>query len=88
MGKPTGKPIERYPHQAVLPFGWHATHNYGQQYRVKDKVNGKPSQDTWESVAVDFGVDVEQLIFFNFLTTQPDEVNWYGIYITIRVVTK
>jgi hypothetical protein len=77
MGQPTGKPIERYPHQAVLPFGWHATHNYGQQYRVKDKVNGKPSQDSWESVAADFGVDVEQLIFFNFLTTQPDEVNWY-----------
>jgi len=54
----------------VLPFGWHAMHNDGIPYRVK---NG----DTWGSVAAQFRVDVKELIFFNFLTTMPDEVNWY-----------
>jgi hypothetical protein len=68
-----GKPIERYPHDAVLPFGWHAVNNYGLRYKVRDT----PVHDTWESVAEMFMVDVKQLIFFNFLTTEPDEVNWY-----------
>jgi len=73
MGKPGRNPIERYPHDSVLPYGWHATLNYGLKYRVRDK----PEQDTWESVADRFMVDVNELIYFNFLTTQPDEVNWY-----------
>jgi hypothetical protein len=70
MPKHHGKPIERYPHDVVLPFGWHATRNYGLTYRVKDG-------DSWESVAERFWVDVKELIYFNFLTVQPDEVNWY-----------
>lgn len=78
MGKPNQNPIERQP-QYVIPFGWHALHNYGRSYRVRGP---KPEQDTWESVADRFMVDVEELIYFNFLTTQPDEVNWYLHYHT------
>ena len=70
MVKPAGRPIEKYPHDAVLPFGWYPMHNYGLHYRVKDG-------DSWESVADQFFVDVKELIYFNFLTTIPDEVNWY-----------
>lgn len=67
------KPIERYPHDAVLPRGWHAMHNYGIPYRPRDK----PVQEDWGSVARKFGVGVKELIYFNFLTDDPDEVNWY-----------
>ena len=70
----SGKPIERKP-QVTLPRGWHALHNYGIPYRPHakdDKV-----QEDWESVARKFGVGVKELIHFNFLTTNPDEVNWY-----------
>ena len=68
----SGKPIEREP-QVKLPHGWHALHNYGIPYRPRDK----PVQEDWESVARKFGVGVKELIHFNFLTTEPDEVNWY-----------
>jgi hypothetical protein len=33
--------------------------------------------EDWQSVAKQFGVDVRRLIFFNFHTQNPDEVNWY-----------
>jgi hypothetical protein len=68
----SGKPIERTP-KITLPRGWHAMRNYGIPYRPRDK----PVQEDWHSVARKFGVDVKDLIFFNFLTTEPDEVNWY-----------
>ena len=68
----SGKPIEREP-KITLPRGWHAMRNYGIPYRPRDK----PVQEDWGSVARKFGVDVKELIHFNFLTTDPDEVNWY-----------
>jgi hypothetical protein len=67
------KPIERYPKGARLPYGYYALHNYGIPYRPKDK----PVQEDWESVAEKFDVGVKELIYFNFLTVVPDEVNWY-----------
>lgn len=68
-----GTPIERYPKGALLPYGYYALHNYGIPYRPSDK----PRQEDWESVAQKFAVGVQELIFFNFLTNNPDEVNWY-----------
>jgi hypothetical protein len=47
--------------------------NFGIPYRPRDT----PVQEDWESVARKFGVGVRELIFFNFLTNDPDEVNWY-----------
>jgi hypothetical protein len=42
----------------------------GMAYRVRDG-------DSWSSVAGRAGVDVWNLIEFNFRTRNPDEVNWY-----------
>jgi hypothetical protein len=42
----------------------------GTPYRVKDG-------DNWTSVAKKAGVDVWDLIEFNFRTRKPSEVNWY-----------
>jgi hypothetical protein len=67
------QPIERHPKGVTLPRGWHAVHNFGIPYRPRDK----PVQEDWGSVARKFGVDVDDLIFFNFMTNNPDEVNWY-----------
>jgi hypothetical protein len=39
-------------------------------YRVQDG-------EKWESVAKMFGLDVKELIKFNFQTNDPGEVNWY-----------
>jgi hypothetical protein len=47
--------------------------NYGRPYRPTDK----PEQEDWESVARKFNVPVKELIWFNFMTNNPDEVNWY-----------
>jgi hypothetical protein len=33
--------------------------------------------DTWESVAQQYGMDVRRLIYFNFKTNNPKEVNFY-----------
>jgi hypothetical protein len=73
MGKPDPKPIERHPRGPILPRGWHAMHNFGIPYRPRDT----PKQEDWGTVARKFGVGVKELIYFNFLTTDPDEVNWY-----------
>jgi hypothetical protein len=73
MSNFTHKPIEKRPIGLPLPPFWHATHHYGIPYRPKDK----PAQEDWRSVARKFAVDVKDLIFFNFLTNNPDEVNWY-----------
>jgi hypothetical protein len=42
-------------------------------------LSGPPGtpDDTWESVARQYGFDVQQLIRFNFKTNNPKEVNWY-----------
>lgn len=67
------KPIERPPRGTTLPAGWSALQSGGIPYRPKDK----PKQEDWESVAQKFDVGVKELIYFNFQTTDPDEVNWY-----------
>jgi hypothetical protein len=41
-----------------------------EKYKVKDG-------DSWESIAKRIGVDVWDLIYFNFKTKNPREVNWY-----------
>ena len=64
------KPIERHPHDAILPAVWYPLHAGGFTYRVRDG-------DSWESVGDRFFTDTKELIFYNFLTTNPDEVNWY-----------
>jgi hypothetical protein len=33
--------------------------------------------ERWETVAAKYGVDVKALIYHNFQTTRPSEVNWY-----------
>src|SRR4051794_25740340 len=33
--------------------------------------------ERWETVADRYGVDVKDLIYHNFKTTRPNEVNWY-----------
>lgn len=42
----------------------------GMAYRVKDN-------DNWESVASKLGIDAKALIFYNFQTNNPEEVNYY-----------
>ena len=37
----------------------------------------KRYQESWETVARDFGIDVDWLIYFNFMTKKSDVVNWY-----------
>lgn len=60
-------PIERNPSRPLpstfVPPG-------GVRYSVKDG-------DSWESVASSNGLDVRTLVFFNYYTNNPDEVNWY-----------
>ena len=75
MTPPKGKPIEKQPTGVLLPPFWHAKHNYGIPYRPMAKPESK--QEDWASVGRKFAVDVDDLIFFNFLTHHPDEVNWY-----------
>jgi hypothetical protein len=61
------KPIERQPANPLpvnyQPFG-------SIQYKVKDL-------ETWEDIAGRHRLDVHELIYFNFQTNNPDEVNWY-----------
>lgn len=73
MGDAGRKPIEKRPTGVRIPAFWYAQQNYGIPYRPRDK----PFQEDWGSVARKFGVGVKELIFFNFLTNDPDEVNWY-----------
>lgn len=66
-----GKPIENEPKDVRLPPFFHAINNNGQPYRVIDG-------DTWENVAERFVEgDTRGLIWFNFMTNRPNEVNWY-----------
>src|SRR5438552_14518813 len=76
--KPAGKPIERPPHNdgVALPHNWGALQG-GIPYRPKDRINGQPFQEDWGTVARKFDVGVKQLIYFNFMTHEPDVVNWY-----------
>jgi len=60
-------PIERRP---VLPVSrsWKVQH--GTSYRVRDG-------DSWSSLARRFGISEQALVFANFQTLVPAEVNWY-----------
>jgi len=60
-------PIERAPRKP-LPANFQPPG--GTPYRVQDG-------DSWKSLALKNGLDVRALVFFNFLTVNPDEVNWY-----------
>lgn len=68
------KPVERPPHfdGVPLPRNWGAMQGGG-PYRPGDH----PVQEDWGSVAQKFGVGVKELIYFNFMTDDPDVVNWY-----------
>jgi hypothetical protein len=70
------KPIERRPHGMPIPYNWGAKRG-GIPYRPRDRKDGKPAQEDWGTVAKKFGVGVKELIYFNFMTDNPDEVNWY-----------
>jgi len=61
------KPIEKYPRKLIPTDYWPPP---GIHHPVK-------TGERWESVAAQYGVDVKVLIYHNFKTTQPDEVNWY-----------
>jgi hypothetical protein len=70
------KPIEKCPNSPIsrdLPavLG-------GRPYHVHDRLpSGVPDQEDWYTVAKKFHVDVTYLIYFNFLTDDSAEVNWY-----------
>ncbi len=59
--------IERAP-RSPLPSGFMPPG--GSQYKVKDG-------ESWKALAARWGIDAKQLIYFNFHTNNPDEVNWY-----------
>jgi hypothetical protein len=71
-------PIERSPITVGLdPMVIHINFRVtapkeGFLYRPVDE----PHQEDWESVADTFGVNVDDLISFNFVTTNSDVVNW------------
>ena len=76
MSPPTKrKPIERHPKLAggeQVPRDWGPMQG-GIPYRPSDEFE----QEDWESVARKFDVGVKELIYFNFMTDNPDIVNWY-----------
>jgi hypothetical protein len=68
-------PIEKHPRLIGLEEvgrDW-GPKNGGKPYRP----GYKRYQESWETVARDFQVDVDWLIYFNFMTKKPDVVNWY-----------
>ena len=69
---PIEKPVTLYP----IPVGWQPPLSV--PYRVKGSNNNRDTKrDTWISVARQHNLDVQKLIWFNFQTENPDEVNWY-----------
>jgi len=71
---PIEKPVILYP---VLEHDWQPPMSV--PYRVKGSNDNKDliKRDTWISVARQYNLDVKKLIWFNFRTENPDEVNWY-----------
>jgi hypothetical protein len=67
------KPIEKHPKDLRLPVSWRDIHTLSRPYKPSDK----PVQEDWQSIARKFGIGVQQLIYFNFMTNDPDEVNFY-----------
>jgi hypothetical protein len=62
--------IERMPKGAPHPLPVDYQPPGGTAYNVRDG-------DDWRKLAFRWFLNVEQLIWFNFLTLNPDEVNWY-----------
>jgi len=60
-------PIEEYPRKLIPLDYWPPP---GIKHPVK-------TGERWESVAAQYSVDVNALIYHNFKTTRPGEVNWY-----------
>jgi hypothetical protein len=60
------KGCEKYPKKPNIPYPPAG----GTQYRVK-------TTDDWGSVARAHGISAKELIYFNFGTTDPPEVNWF-----------
>lgn len=70
---PIEKPVTLYPLPAV---GWQPSMSI--PYRVKGSNDRKSTnRDTWVTIARQHQMDPAKLIWFNFLTENPDEVNWY-----------
>jgi hypothetical protein len=61
------KPHERAP---MIPLSKDYKPFPSKPYRVKDL-------DTWEEVAMRYNLPVDDLVYFNFRTNIPEEVNWY-----------
>ena len=61
------KPIEEYPRKLIPK-------NYWPPPGIKHPVQ---TGERWESIAAKYGIDVKALIYHNFKTTRPNEVNWY-----------
>jgi hypothetical protein len=61
------RPIEQYPKQLIPLDYWPPP---GPHHPVQDG-------ERWETVAAKWNVDVKDLIYYNFKTTRPNEVNWY-----------
>jgi hypothetical protein len=61
-------PIESAPKKQQLPPNF--VPPGGVPYPVKDG-------DTWKTVASNNGLDASKLVYFNYHTNNPDEVNWY-----------
>jgi hypothetical protein len=68
--------IEKAPRDTlsgITSNAWKAIHQWSIPYSPKDK----PVQEDWQSIARKFGIGVQELIYFNFMTNNPDEVNYY-----------
>ncbi|HWF48122.1 MAG TPA: hypothetical protein VG168_14025 [Bryobacteraceae bacterium] len=61
-------PIERQPKKPVSKT--YIPGDYDSAYKVQDN-------DDWNTVAQMYSLDVKALIYYNFHTYDPDEVNWY-----------
>ena len=71
-------PIERPPKGMPVPRNWGLMQG-GIPYRPHGPVrpgDTRPQED-WYTVAEKFSVGVKELIYFNFMTDDPDVVNWY-----------
>lgn len=65
-------PIERQPNPKKLAPRYPA----GPNVAYRPGTDPKRLED-WKTVATDFKVNVEYLIYYNFQTNNPDIVNWY-----------
>lgn len=60
-------PIEEYPRR-LIPTDYWPPPGIKHYFQTGER---------WESVAAKYSVDVKTLIYHNFKTTRPNEVNWY-----------